>query len=219
MALRINDTAPDFTADTSDGEIRFHDWLGDNYGIIFSHPKDFTPVCTTEFGAVAQLAPEWEKRKTKVLGVSVDSADEHRKWKRDIEAFAGTPANFAIVDDTDLKVAKLYDMLPADAYMPDGRTANDSATVRTVYIIGPDKKVRLMMTYPMSVGRNFAEILRALDAVQATDGVPIATPANWVPGQDVIAALSLSDEQAEAKFGKVDKKLPYLRFVKQPDRA
>ena len=219
MALRINDTAPDFTADTSDGEIRFHDWLGDTYGIIFSHPKDFTPVCTTEFGAVAQLAPEWEKRKTKVLGVSVDSADEHRKWKRDIEAFAGTPANFAIVDDTDLKVAKLYDMLPADAYMPDGRTANDSATVRTVYIIGPDKKVRLMMTYPMSVGRNFAEILRALDAVQATDGVPIATPANWVPGQDVIAALSLSDEQAEAKFGKVDKKLPYLRFVKQPERA
>ena len=219
MALRINDTAPDFTADTSDGEIRFHDWLGDSYGIIFSHPKDFTPVCTTEFGAVAQLAPEWEKRKTKVLGVSVDSADEHRKWKRDIEAFAGTPANFAIVDDTDLKVAKLYDMLPADAYMPDGRTASDSATVRTVYIIGPDKKVRLMMTYPMSVGRNFAEILRALDAVQATDGVPIATPANWVPGQDVIAALSLSDEQAEAKFGKVDKKLPYLRFVKQPERA
>jgi len=219
MALRINDTAPDFTADTSDGEISFHEWMGDNYAIIFSHPKDFTPVCTTEFGAVAQLAPEWEKRGVKVLGVSVDSADEHRKWKRDIEAFAGTPANFAIVDDTSLKVAKLYDMLPADAYMPDGRTAADSATVRTVYIIGPDKKVRLMMTYPMSVGRNFAEILRALDAVQATDGVPIATPANWVPGQDVIAALSLSDEQAEAKFGKVDRKLPYLRYVKQPERA
>lgn len=219
MALRINDTAPDFTADTSDGEISFHEWMGDNYAIIFSHPKDFTPVCTTEFGAVAQLAPEWEKRGVKVLGVSVDSADEHRKWKRDIEAFAGTPANFAIVDDTSLKVAKLYDMLPADAYMPDGRTAADSATVRTVYIIGPDKKVRLMMTYPMSVGRNFAEILRALDAVQATDGVPIATPANWVPGQDVIAALSLSDEQAEAKFGKVDRKLPYLRYVKQPARG
>ena len=219
MALRINDVAPDFTAETSDGEIRFHDWIGDSYAIIFSHPKDFTPVCTTEFGAVAQLAPEWEKRRTKVLGVSVDTADEHRKWKRDIEQFAGTPANFAIVDDTSLKVAKLYDMLPADAYMPDGRTANDSATVRTVYIIGPDKKVRLMMTYPMSVGRNFAEILRALDAVQATDGVPIATPANWVPGQDVIAALSLSDEQAEAKFGKVDRKLPYLRFVKQPERT
>ena len=216
MALRINDIAPDFTARTSDGEIRFHDWLGDSYGIIFSHPRDFTPVCTTEFGAVAQLAPEWEKRSVKVLGVSVDSAEDHRKWKRDIEAFAGSPANFAIVDDTDLTVAKLYDMLPADAYLPDGRTANDSATVRTVYIIGPDKKVRLMLTYPMSVGRNFAEILRAVDAIQATDGVPIATPANWVPGQDVIAALSLSDEQAEQRFGRLDKKLPYLRFVPQP---
>lgn len=219
MALRINDVAPDFTADTSEGEIRFHDWLDGAYGIIFSHPKDFTPVCTTEFGAVARLAPEWEKRKTKVLGVSVDSAEDHRKWKRDIETFAGCPANFAIVDDSSLNVAKLYDMLPADAYLPDGRTANDSATVRTVYIIGPDKKVRLMMTYPMSVGRNFAEILRALDAVQATDGVPIATPADWRPGEDVIAALSLTDEQAEAKFGKVDRKLPYLRYVAQPESA
>lgn len=218
MSLRINDTAPDFKAETSDGPISFHDWIGDSYAIIFSHPKDFTPVCTTEFGAVAQLAPEWEKRNTKVLGVSVDSAEEHRKWKRDIEAFAGCPANFAIADDTSLTIAKAYDMLPADAYLPDGRTAADSATVRTVYIIGPDKKIRLMMTYPMSVGRNFAEILRALDAVQATDGVPLATPANWTPGQDVIAALSLSDEQAEAKFGAVDKKLPYLRFVKQPQK-
>ena len=219
MALRINDIAPDFQAETSDGPISFHDWIGNDYAIIFSHPRDFTPVCTTEFGAVAQLAPEWEKRSTKVLGVSVDSAEDHRKWKRDIETFAGSPANFAIVDDTSLKVAKLYDMLPANAYLPDGRTAADSATVRTVFIIGPDRKVRLMMTYPMSVGRNFAEILRALDAVQATDGVPVATPANWVPGQDVIAALSLSDEQAEAKFGKVDKKLPYLRYVAQPAKG
>lgn len=218
MSLRINDIAPDFTAETTDGEISFHEWLGDSYGIIFSHPKDFTPVCTTEFGAVARLAEEWEKRGTKVVGVSVDSADDHRKWKRDIETFAGCPANFAIIDDTSLKVAKLYDMLPAEAYLPDGRTANDSATVRTVYIIGPDKKVRLMMIYPMSVGRNFAEILRALDAVQATDGVPIATPADWRPGEDVIAALSLTDEQAEAKFGEVDRKLPYLRFVAQPQR-
>lgn len=218
MSLRINDIAPDFTAETTDGEISFHEWLGDSYGIIFSHPKDFTPVCTTEFGAVARLAEEWEKRGTKVVGVSVDSADDHRKWKRDIETFAGCPANFAIIDDSSLKVAKLYDMLPAEAYLPDGRTANDSATVRTVYIIGPDKKIRLMLTYPMSVGRNFAEILRALDAVQATDGVPIATPADWRPGEDVIAALSLTDEQAEAKFGKVDRKLPYLRFVAQPQR-
>ncbi|HHW32866.1 MAG TPA: peroxiredoxin [Paracoccus solventivorans] len=218
MSLRINDIAPDFTAETTDGEISFHEWLGDSYGIIFSHPKDFTPVCTTEFGAVARLAAEWEKRGTKVVGVSVDSADDHRKWKRDIETFAGCPANFAIIDDSSLKVAKLYDMLPAEAYLPDGRTAADSATVRTVYIIGPDKKIRLMLTYPMSVGRNFAEILRALDAVQATDGVPIATPADWRPGEDVIAALSLTDEQAEAKFGKVDRKLPYLRFVAQPQR-
>lgn len=219
MALRINDVAPDFTAETSDGPINFHEWLGDSYGILFSHPRDFTPVCTTEFGAVAQLAPEWEKRKTKVLGISVDSAEDHRKWKRDIEALAGAPADFAMVDDTSLKVAKLYDMLPADAYLPDGRTPADTATVRSVFIIGPDKKVRLTMTYPMSVGRNFAEILRALDAVQATDGVPIATPANWTPGQDVIAALSLSDEQAEAKFGKLDKKLPYVRFVAQPAKG
>ena len=219
MALRINDIAPDFTADTSDGEISFHDWLDGKYAIIFSHPKDFTPVCTTEFGAVARLAPEFEKRDTKVLGVSVDSADEHRKWKRDIAAFAGVPANFAIVADTSLNVAKLYDMLPAEAYLPDGRTAADSATVRTVYIIGPDKKVRLMMTYPMSVGRNFAEILRALDAVRATDGVPIATPADWQPGEDVIAATSLDDAAAEARFGKMDKKLPYLRFVAQPQTA
>ncbi|HRO15074.1 MAG TPA: peroxiredoxin [Paracoccus sp. (in: a-proteobacteria)] len=219
MALRINDIAPDFKAETSDGPISFHDWIGSGYAIIFSHPKDFTPVCTTEFGAVAQLVPEFEKRNTKVLGVSVDSAEDHRKWKRDIETVAGCPADFPMADDSSLAISKAYDMLPAEAYLPGGRTANDTAAVRTVYIIGPDRKVRLMMTYPMSVGRNFAEIIRALDAVQATDGVPIATPADWVPGQDVIAALSLTDEQAEAKFGKVDMRLPYLRFVAQPARA
>ena len=214
MALRINDIAPDFTADSTEGEIRFHDWIGNGYAILFSHPKDFTPVCTTEFGAVAQLAPEWEKRNTKVMGVSVDAVPEHVKWKADIEAFAKAPANFPIIDDSSLAVSKAYDMLPAEAYLPDGRTPADSATVRTVFIIGPDRKVRLTMTYPMSVGRNFAEILRALDAVRATDGVPFATPANWVPGQDVIVALSVSTEDAKTRFGEVDVVLPYLRFTK-----
>jgi len=216
MGLRINDIAPNFTTDSTAGKITLHDWIGKSYAILFSHPKDFTPVCTTEFGAVARLAPEFAKRNTKVMGVSVDSVEEHKKWKRDIEAFAGAPADFPIIDDTSLQVAKLYDMLPAEAYLADGRTPADSATVRTVFIIGPDKKVRLMMTYPMSVGRNFAEILRALDAVQATDGAPLATPANWVPGQDVIVGLGLDDEQAKKTFGALDIKLPYLRFAKAP---
>lgn len=217
MSIRINDIAPDFTADSTAGKISFHDWLDGGYAILFSHPRDFTPVCTTEFGAVAQLAPEWKKRNTKVIGVSVDSVEDHQKWKRDIETFAGSPADFPIIDDTSLAVSKAYDMLPADYYLPtEGRTPANSATVRTVYIIGPDKKVRLTMTYPMSVGRNFAEILRALDAVQATDGVPFATPANWVPGQDVIVALSVSTDDAKAKFGELDIKLPYLRFAKRP---
>jgi thioredoxin-dependent peroxiredoxin len=217
MGLRINDIAPDFTADSTEGTIHFHDWIGTGYAIIFSHPRDFTPVCTTEFGAVAQLSAEFAKRGTKVIGVSVDSVQDHAKWKRDIEAFAGTTADFPIIDDTSLTVAKAYDMLPAEYYLPsEGRAPAHTATVRTVYIVGPDKKVKLTMTYPMSVGRNFAEILRALDAVRATDGVPIATPANWVPGQDVIVALSLNNEQAQAKYGDLDIKLPYLRFAKQP---
>ncbi|GAB5545296.1 MAG: peroxiredoxin [Sandaracinaceae bacterium] len=216
MGLRINDTAPNFTADSTAGEITLHDWIGDGYAILFSHPKDFTPVCTTEFGAVARLVPEFAKRNTKVMGVSVDSVDDHVKWKKDIEAFAGAPADFPIIDDTSLAVAKLYDMLPAEAYMPDGRTAKDSATVRTVFIIGPDKKIRLTMTYPMSVGRNFGEIVRALDAVKATDAAPMATPADWTPGKDVIASPSLDDAAAKEKFGELDIKLPYLRFVKAP---
>lgn len=219
MGLRINDTAPDFTADSTEGKISFHDWIGDGYAIIFSHPKDFTPVCTTELGAVAQLAKEFEKRNTKVVGVSVDAKGDHDKWKRDIEQVAGVPANFPLIEDVSLEVAKAYDMLPGDYYLPsEGRTPANTATVRTVYLIGPDKKVRLTMTYPMSVGRNFAEILRALDAVQATDGVPIATPANWVPGQDVIVALSLNDAQAKERFGDLDIKLPYLRFAKAPKK-
>jgi len=216
MGLRINDVAPDFTAESTAGTIHLHDWIGDGYAIIFSHPKDFTPVCTTEFAAVAQLAGEWAKRQTKVIGVSVDTVGDHDKWKRDIEAFGGAPADFPIIDDKDLVVAKAYDMLPAETVLPDGRTPAHTATVRTVYIIGPDKKVRLTMTYPMSVGRNFAEILRALDAVRATDGVPLAAPANWVPGQDMIVALALNDSQAAEKFGELDIRLPYLRFVKDP---
>lgn len=216
MSIRIDDIAPDFTADSTAGKIKLHDWIGDSYAILFSHPKDFTPVCTTEFGAVAQLVPEFAKRNTKVMGVSVDNVEEHMKWKRDIEAFAGAPADFPIIDDTSLHVSKLYDMLPAGAYLAENRTPANTATVRTVFIIGPDKKVRLTMSYPMSVGRNFAEILRALDAIQITDGVPVATPANWVPGQDVIVGLSLDDKQAQEKFGNIDIRLPYLRFAKAP---
>ena len=216
MSLRINDVAPDFTADSTAGPLRLHEWMGDGYAILFSHPKDFTPVCTTEFGAVARLVPEFVRRNTKVMGVSVDDVEAHRKWKRDIEAFCGSPADFPIIDDTSLAVSKLYGMLPANAYLPDGRTAAHSATVRTVFIIGPDRKIRLTMSYPMSVGRNFAEILRALDAIQATDGAPISTPADWVPGQDVIVGLALDDDQAREKFGELDVRLPYLRFAKAP---
>ena len=176
MALRINDTVPDFTADTSEGKIKFHDWIGDSWAILFSHPKDFTPVCTTEFGAVAQLADEWAKRNTKVMGVSVDGVEDHKKWKGDIEAVRRCQRGFPIIADSGLDVAKAFDMLPAEAYLPDGRTPADTATVRSVFIIGPDKKVKLMMTYPMSVGRNFAEILRALDGLQKTYNAPLATP-------------------------------------------
>ena len=217
MSIRINDIAPDFTAESTSGTIKFHDWMGDGYAIIFSHPRDFTPVCTTEFGAVAQLAPEWAKRNTRVIGVSVDSVSDHEKWKRDIEAFGGAPADFPIIDDSSLTVAKAYDMLSADYYLPTGgRTPAHSQTVRTVFIVGPDKKVKLTMSYPMTVGRNFAEILRALDAVQATDGKPLSTPANWLPGGDVVVALSLNNEQATERFGPLDIKLPYLRFAKAP---
>jgi alkyl hydroperoxide reductase subunit AhpC len=216
MALRINDELPNLTVTTDQGEITLHDWIGDSWAILFSHPKDFTPVCTTEFGAVAQLAGEWAKRGTKVMGISVDGVDEHKAWKSDIEATSGCPAAFPIIADEDLAVSKALDMLPAEAYLPDGRTAADSASVRSVFIVAPNKKVQLMMTYPMSVGRNFAEILRALDGLQASYGKPIATPANWSVGDDVIVALSLNDDQARETFGEIEVVLPYLRKAKAP---
>ena len=216
MSLRINDVVPNLDLVTDQGSFKLHDFIDDSWAILFSHPKDFTPVCTTEFGAVAQLSAEWEKRGTKVIGLSVDGVDEHIEWKADIEKFCGAKAGFPIIADDDLSVSKALDMLPADAYLPDGRTAADSASVRVVFIFSPDKKLQLAMTYPMSVGRNFAEVLRALDALQATYQIPIATPANWVTGQDVIVALSLNDDEAKARFGEIDVKLPYLRTTKQP---
>ncbi len=211
MGLRLNQTVPNFTAMTDQGEITFHDWIGDSYAILFSHPKDFTPVCTTEFGAVARLSDAWEKRGVKVIGLSVDGVEDHKNWKADIETYAGAKADFPIIADEDLAVSKAFDMLPAEAYLPDGRTAADSESVRSVFLVGPDKKLRLSMTYPMSVGRNFAEVLRAIDAVQTSDGAPIATPADWKPGEDVIIGLALDDAKAKEKFGAFDAILPYLR--------
>ena len=211
MGLRINDVIPDLTVETDLGTFSLHEWIGDSWAILFSHPKDFTPVCTTEFGAVARLAEEWEKRGCKVIGVSVDGVEDHRKWKGDIEKVAGSAAGFPIIADAGLVVSKAFDMLPAEAYLPDGRTPNDSATVRSVFIIGPDKQLKLSMTYPMTVGRNFAEVLRALDALQTTSRNGVATPADWTVGQDVIIPASLRDAEAEAKFGSFDKVLPYLR--------
>jgi alkyl hydroperoxide reductase subunit AhpC len=216
MSLRINETIPNLTVTTDQGSYALHDFVGDSWAILFSHPKDFTPVCTTEFGAVSTLAAEWKKRGTKVIGLSVDGIEDHKQWKQDIETFCGHPAGFPIIADEDLEVSKAFDMLPADAYLPDGRTAADSASVRSVFIISPDKKLQLSMTYPMSVGRNFAEVLRALDALQATYGNPIATPANWEHGQDVIVALSLDDAAAREAYGELEIPLPYLRTVKSP---
>ena len=214
MALRINDTVPDLTIQTDTGEITLHDWIGDHWAIIFSHPKDFTPVCTTEFGAVAQLAAEWDKRGTKVLGVSVDGVEEHKKWKVDIETAGGAEPHFPIAADTDLAISKAFDMLPAEAYLPDGRTPNDTATVRAVFIIGPDKKLKLSMVYPMNVGRNFAEVLRALDGLQTANGRGVATPANWNVGDDVVIPTAVSDADAKEKFGDFKTVLPYLRMTK-----
>jgi alkyl hydroperoxide reductase subunit AhpC len=218
MSLRINDTAPDFEQDSTAGRIKFHDYLGDSWGILFSHPKDFTPVCTTELGYMARLKPEFDKRNTKILGLSVDPVGNHEKWAKDIEETQGAKVNYPLIADSDLKVAKAYDMLPASAgSTSEGRTPADNATVRSVFIVGPDKKVKAMLTYPMSTGRNFDEVLRLLDSCQLTAKHTVATPVNWKVGEDVIIPPSVSDEQAKQKFPGGWKALkPYLRIVPQP---
>ncbi len=218
MSLRINDQAPDFTARTTQGKINFHEWLGDSWGILFSHPKDFTPVCTTELGEVARLKPEFDKRNVKAIGLSIDPVENHTGWAADIEETQGTAVNFPMIGDTDLNVAKLYNMFPADETgSAEGRTAMTNATVRTVYIVGPDKNIKLMMTYPMTTGRNFTEILRVIDSMQLTAEHKVATPVNWKNGEDVIIVPAVSDEDAKAKYPDGWKTLkPYLRVVKQP---
>ena len=218
MSLRINDQAPDFTAMTTDGEINFHEWLGDGWGILFSHPKDFTPVCTTELGYVARLKPEFEKRNCKVIGLSIDPVENHEGWAADIEETQGYAVNFPMIGDTDLNVAKMYNMFPADEQgSSEGRTAMTNATVRTVFVIGPDKNIKLMMTYPMTTGRNFDEILRVIDSMQLTAAHKVATPVNWKQGEDVIIVPAVSDDEAKEKYPDGWKTLkPYLRIVKQP---
>ncbi len=217
MTLRINDIAPDFTAETTDGPIRFHDWIGDGYAILFSHPKDFTPVCTTELGTMAGLAPEFTKRGAKILGISVDPVESHHKWKADIAAATGQTVGYPMIGDPDLMIAKLYDMLPASAEgSSEGRTPADNATVRSVFLIGPDKRIKLILTYPMTTGRNFDEILRALDSIRLTARHQVATPANWKPGEDVIVTAAVSDADAETRFGGFKRVLPYLRTTGQP---
>jgi alkyl hydroperoxide reductase subunit AhpC len=218
MSLRINDEAPNFTAATTQGTIDFHQWIGDSWAILFSHPKDFTPVCTTELGYMAKLAPEFAKRNCKVIGLSIDPVENHSKWAEDIKETQGYAVNYPMIGDTDLAVAKLYNMLPADeAGSSEGRTAATNATVRSVFIIGPDKKIKLMLTYPMTTGRNFDEILRVLDSMQLTAKHKVATPVNWKTGDDVIIVPSVSDADANTMFPNGWKTLkPYLRLVKQP---
>jgi alkyl hydroperoxide reductase subunit AhpC len=218
MSLRINDEAPNFTAATTEGEITFHEWLGNEWAILFSHPKDFTPVCTTELGYMAKLKPEFAKRNCKIIGLSVDPVESHQRWLGDIEETQGYAVNYPIIADSDLKVAKLYNMLPADEPgTSEGRTAATNSTVRSVFIIGPDKRIKLMLTYPMTTGRNFDEILRVLDSMQLTAKHKVATPVNWKSGDDVIIVPAVSDEQAKGMFVEGWKTLkPYLRVVKQP---
>ena len=218
MALRINDTAPDFTADTTEGAISFHEWIGDGWALFFSHPKDFTPVCTTELGAVAGLKSEFEARNCKIIGISVDGVADHRGWSADIESATGNALNYPLIGDPGLNVVKLYDMLPADAGdTAQGRTAADNATARSVFVIGPDKKIKATLTYPMTTGRNFVELLRLLDSCQLTAQEKVATPANWRQGEDVIIVPAVSNEQAAEKYPDGwESPLPYLRYVPQP---
>jgi alkyl hydroperoxide reductase subunit AhpC len=218
MSLRINDTAPNFTANTTHGKIDFHQWIGDSWAILFSHPKDFTPVCTTELGYMAKIEPEFTKRNAKLIGLSIDPVENHSKWAADIEETQGSKVNYPMIGDTDLAVAKLYNMLPAEeAGTSEGRTAATNATVRSVFIIGPDKKIKLMLTYPMTTGRNFDEILRVLDSMQLTAKHKVATPVNWKQGEDVIIAGSVTDEDAKTLFpGGWKSPKPYLRITKQP---
>ena len=218
MALQINDKAPDFEADTTEGKIAFHQWMGDSWCVLFSHPKDFTPVCTTELGYMAKLKPEFDKRNTKVIGLSVDPVENHKRWSKDIEETQGTAPNYPMIGDTNLTISKLYGMLPADAgETSDGRTAADNATVRNVFVVGPDKKIKLIIAYPMTTGRNFDEVLRVLDSLQLTAKHKVATPANWKQGEDVIIAGSVNDEDAKKQYPAGWKSpKPYLRIVPQP---
>ena len=217
MALRINDTAPDFTAETTEGTIRFHDWIGDGYAVLFSHPKDFTPVCTTELGYMAGLKEEFAARGAKMIGISVDPVESHQRWKEDIRQATGHAVDYPLIGDPELEVAKLFDMLPAESEgTADLRTPADNATVRSVFLIGPDKKVKLILTYPMTTGRNFDEILRALDSIRLTADHQVATPAQWRKGEDVIVTPAVSDEEAERRFGGFERVLPYLRKTRQP---
>lgn len=217
MPLQINDTAPNFTAETTEGKIDFYQWAGDSWVVLFSHPKDFTPVCTTELGAVAKLKPEFDKRGVKVIGLSVDPVENHTKWSADIAETQGTAPNYPMIGDTDLKISKLYGMLPADeAGSSEGRTPANNATVRNVFIIGPDKKIKLLIVYPMTTGRNFDEIIRVIDSMQMTAKHKVATPADWKPGQDVIITGAVSDEEAKTLFPGFKTHKPYLRTTAQP---
>jgi thioredoxin-dependent peroxiredoxin len=218
MSLRINDTAPDFEQDSTAGKIKFHDYLGDSWGILFSHPKDFTPVCTTELGYMARIKPEFDKRNTKIVGLSVDPIDKHERWADDIEQTQGARPNYPIIGDADYNVSKLYDMLGADVSGdPGDRTPADNQTVRNVFVIGPDKKVKLVLVYPMTTGRNFDEVLRVIDSLQLTAEHKVSTPVNWRQGEDVIIAGSVSDDQAKQLFGSWEAPRPYIRIVPQPN--